>query len=71
MKTLIAKHKGETVYVHYASKFLEYGLVTRETDGTKQFKVNIHELESITEEELYDMLREQELNEQLKKATHY
>lgn len=67
MKTLSAKYKGETIYIHYVSKFLEYALVSREEAvNTRQFKLNTTELTDITEEEMYKKLRMQEEEEQKK-----
>lgn len=68
MKTLKARHNGVDLFIYRVSKFLEYALVSTQEDGTQQFKININELENVTEDELYGMLRQQELEEQLKKG---
>lgn len=71
MKTLKAKHRDEDIFIHYVSKFLEYALVSRKEDGSGMFKLGISEIGDVTEQELYSLLREQELIEQeRRKGTH-
>lgn len=67
MKTLEAFYNGEQVYIHHLSKLLEVALVSYSKDPVKMFKVDIRELTGLTEEELYRILRDQEVEEQLKR----
>lgn len=67
MKILEAFYKGEQVYVHHLSKLLEIAIISYSKDPIKMFKIDVRELTGLTEEELYRILREQEVEEQLKK----
>jgi hypothetical protein len=64
----MGKLNGETIYIHYVSKFLEYVLVSRHEDGSELFKASVGELLGVREQELYHLLREQELKEQEKRG---
>lgn len=67
MKTLNAFYKSEQVYIHHLSKLIEYALISYSKDPERMFKVDISELTGLTEEDLYRALRDQEIEEQLKK----
>jgi hypothetical protein len=68
MKTVTAKYKGEIIYIHYVSVYLEYVLISREPEPVRQFKVNYEDLTGITEEELRKMVRDRIIEEQFKKG---
>lgn len=68
MKTVTAKYKGELVYIHYVSAYLEYVLISREPEPVRQFKVSNSDLTGITEEELMKIVRDRIIEEQLKKG---
>jgi len=67
MKAIDAFYKGEPVYIHHLSKLIECALISYSKDPEKLFKVEITDLTGITEEELYRVLRNQEIEEQFRK----
>lgn len=67
MKTINAFYKNEPVYIHHLSKLLECALISYSKEPERMFKVDIRELTGITEEELYRVLRDQEIEEQMNK----
>jgi hypothetical protein len=67
MKTITAFYKDEVVYIHHLSKFIECAIISYSKDPVKQFKVDINSLSGITEEDLYKLFRDQELEEQTKR----
>lgn len=60
-------YNGQTVYVHYVSKFLEWVLASYVKDEERKFKVQVSDLDNVTQKGLQDLLRDQELREQLRK----
>ncbi len=67
MEKIEAMYKGQLVYVHYVSKFMEYTLVSYTKDEEKKFKTSTADLSGINEKILMSMLTKQELEEQNRK----
>lgn len=66
MEKMTAIYNGQTIYVHYVSKFMEYLLVSYTKDEERKFKVGVPDVSGIDEKVLMQLLQEQELKEQLK-----